>query len=448
MVEGDNHNGKRLRIAVIGSGISGLSCAWLLGQRHDVTLYERNDRLGGHSNTVTARTDEGAVPVDTGFIVYNESAYPNLTALFATLGVATKASDMSFAVSLRGGTTEYSGTGLAGLFAQWRNLLRPRFWSMLSDLMRFYREAPSAITQADDPSLTLGSYLERNGYGAALRDDHLLPMAAAIWSSPTRDLLDYPAASFIRFCANHGLLQVRDRPVWRTVEGGSRSYVERFAALMGGTARIGNGVAEVLRLPDRVLVQDRAGAIEQFDHVVIATHADQALAMLVEPDPEERRLLGAFRYSRNHAVLHSDETLMPKRRSVWSSWNYIETEGALCVSYWMNRLQGLQGRNLFVTLNPPRAPRAGTLLYSELYEHPVLDTAAVEAQRSLWSLQGVRRTWFCGAHFGAGFHEDGLQSGLAVAEQLGGVTRPWRVANESGRIHVQPLDADRVEATQ
>jgi len=429
-------NGERLRIAVIGSGISGLSAAWLLSGRHDVTLYERAERLGGHSNTVTARLQDASVAVDTGFIVYNEPAYPNLTALFAHLGVATKPSDMSFAVSLRAGATEYSGTGLGGLFAQKRNLARPRFWSMLRDITRFYREAPRDLALMSEKGLSLGEYLSERGYSAAFRDDHLLPMAAAVWSAPASDMLNYPAASFIRFCANHGLLTLTDRPVWRTVVGGSRSYVEVFAAALAGSIRLSRGATAVIRNASGVSVRDSTGAVTDFDHAVIATHADQSLALIERPTLDEARLLGAFRYSRNLTVLHSDEGLMPQRRSVWSSWNYLDNGDGLCVTYWMNRLQGLSGRNLFVTLNPPRPPRAGTLLHSEIYEHPIFDGPAAAAQAALWSLQGKQRLWFCGAHFGAGFHEDGLQSGLAVAEQLGGVRRPWTVANESGRIQI------------
>jgi len=437
-----------LKIAVIGSGISGLACAWLLSERHQVTLYERADRLGGHSNTVTVHTKDGAVPVDTGFIVYNERTYPNLTALFDHLGVPTKSSDMSFAASLNGGAVEYSGSGLGGVFAQKRNLLRPRFLGMISDILRFYKEAPADLERLEHSGISLGDYLALGGYGDALREDHLLPMAAAIWSSPARTMLDYPAASFVRFFANHGLLQARNQPLWRTVDGGSRAYVERFARALGRTTRLSRGVTQVRRMSDGVAVTDASGAVTTFDHVVIACHADQALALLAAPSPEARALLGAFRYSRNLAVLHSDAGLMPKRRKVWSSWNYLETDGALCVSYWMNQLQGLPGRDLFVTLNPPRPPRAETLLHSEIYEHPVFDAEAMHAQKQLWSLQGRGNIWFCGAHFGAGFHEDGLQSGLAVAEQLGGVRRPWRVENESGRIHVHPRSTPDLETAR
>ncbi|BCJ90460.1 NAD/FAD-binding protein [Terrihabitans soli] len=427
-----------LNIAVIGSGISGLSCAWLLSARHRVTLYERAERLGGHAHTVDIGTKR-PLPVDTGFIVYNERTYPNLTALFSHLGVPTKPSDMSFAVSLGGGRLEYSGTGFGGLFAQKSNLFRPRFWSMLRDLRRLYRNAPKDLVRLADSDISLGSYLNREGYSAALRDDHILPMAAAIWSTAARDVLDYPAASFLRFCCNHGLLQLNDRPEWRTVDGGSRVYVEKLARRISGTIYTGAGSARVRRTANGVIVDHGNGRKTLFDRVVIATHADQALALLDDPSPDEQRLLGAFRYSKNLAVLHCDEHLMPIRKTAWSSWNYLDANDELCVTYWMNRLQGIEGRNLFVTLNPAYPPRAGTILMSELYEHPLFDGAAMRAQEELWSLQGERQTWFCGAHFGSGFHEDGLQSGLAVAEQLGGVRRPWNVENESGRIHVRSV---------
>lgn len=430
---GDAAAGRPLKIAVIGSGISGLSCAWLLNQRHAVTVYEKADRPGGHTNTVIANAATGPIAVDTGFIVFNEATYPNLIALFDHLGVASRATDMSFSVSLEEGRFEYAAPAL---FAQRRNVLRPRFWSMLSEVWRFYREAPAALAALDDPNLSLGEFLQRGRFSTAFRDDHLLPMAAAIWSSPPEALLEYPAAAFLRFCDNHGLLQLAGRPLWRSVTGGSRTYVDRIAATLGDGVRLGRDVVAVQRSGDGVLVVERDGRRERFDHVVLATHADQALALLEAPTEAETRTLGAFRYSRNLAVLHTDPALMPRRRRAWASWNYIGAHDGLCVSYWMNKLQGLPGEDLFVTLNPPRPPKAESLLRSELYEHPIFDAAALRAQASLWDLQGEGGVWFCGAHFGAGFHEDGLQSGLAVAEQLGGVRRPWTVDDESGRIQI------------
>lgn len=432
---------ERLSIAVVGGGISGMAAGWLLSDRHDVTLYERADRIGGHTNTVDAHTPTGIVPVDTGFIVYNEQTYPNLTALFRHLGVRTAASDMSLAVSLDGGDLEYSGDGLRGVFAQKRNIASPRFWSMLRDLRRFYRDAPSHLRDPDGNGLTLGDYLRRENYSAAFRDDHLLPMAAAIWSAPRDAMLQYPAASFIRFQENHGLLKLTGRPIWRTVAGGSRCYVAPLTECYRDKIRLNASVVSVTRDADGVEVRDAGGHVGRHDHVVIASHADQALALLADPTEHERTLLSCFRYSRNLAVLHSDGGLMPKRRAVWSSWNYIgdrrDSGSSATVSYWMNRLQNLRSpTQLFVTLNPERPPHAGTIHHSETYEHPLMDNAAIAAQQRLWCLQGECRTWFCGSYFGAGFHEDGLQSGLAVAEALGGVRRPWRVTNESGRINL------------
>lgn len=423
-----------------------MAAAWLLSGRHEVTVYERADRIGGHSNTVDARTPREVVPVDTGFIVYNEQTYPNLTALFDHLQVPSEASEMSFGVSLDNGALEYSGSNLATVFAQKRNLVSPRFWSMLRDLRRFYRDAPADMHRLGSQA-TLGDYLKLGGYGVAFRDDHLLPMAAAIWSAPAQAMLDYPAAAFIRFQDNHGLLKLKDRPIWRTVRGGSRSYVERLTKPYADKIRINENIVSIRRHEDGAEVQTAGGDTQRYDHIVMATHADQALTLLADATHQERALLTPFRYSRNLAVLHCDEGLMPQRKQVWSSWNYIGDRnsgsvGGLTVTYWMNRLQNFHtDTQFFLTLNPSRPPHAGTILHSEIYEHPLIDSSALAAQRRLWSLQGQNRTWFCGAYFGAGFHEDGLQSGLAVAEMLGGVRRPWNVDNESGRIH---LNAERV----
>lgn len=440
----DQMSGEQQHFAIVGSGISGMSAAWLLSHRHRVTLFEADSRVGGHSNTVEA----GGTPVDTGFIVYNERTYPNLTALFRHLDVPVKDSSMSFAVSIDDGRLEYAGSA-AGLFAQARNMTSLRFWTMLKDLARFYRRAPKDLNHVGDASL--GDYLDGIGCGAAFRDDHLYPMAAAIWSTPVSKIPDYPAASFIRFCENHGLLQFLSRPRWKTVDGGSREYVARLTQRFAGDIRTNCPVHLISRDPEGVSITSAAGT-ERFDQVVIASHADQALRMLAEPSGDERRLLGAFQYRHNRAVLHSDQSLMPRRRRVWSSWNYASASRGndhphLSVTYWMNRLQGISdSQPLFLTLNPLDEPDPALVHREFDYDHPMFDAGAGAAQRDLWSLQGQRGTWFCGAYFGAGFHEDGLQSGLAVAEQAAGVRRPWSVAGESARIHLNPRTSNALEA--
>ncbi|TBW40709.1 NAD(P)/FAD-dependent oxidoreductase [Siculibacillus lacustris] len=436
--EGD----RPLDVAVIGTGISGLGAAWLLSQHHSVTVYEAAARIGGHSHTQEIEAGGRTIAVDTGFIVYNQPCYPNLTALFDHLGVETAATDMSFAVSLDAGTLEYAGKDLAGLFAQPSNLLRPRFWSMIFDLLRFYRRARHDLPTMGE--MTLDQYLDRGGYGRAFREDHLYPMAAAIWSTPSIDVGAHPAAAFVRFCDNHGLLQLTNRPQWRTVVGGSRNYVERLIRPFADRILTATPVVAIRRDPRGVSVTDAGGTTRRFDHVVVATHADRALALLGDPSADERRLLGAFRYAANTAVLHSDASLMPQRRAAWSSWNYLSAgrgrDRRLSVTYWMNRLQPLgPAPDLFVTLNPLRPPQPGSVIRSEVYDHPLFDVTTGRAQAELWSLQGVRNTWFCGAHFGAGFHEDGLQAGLAVAEDLGGHPRPWQVADDSARIARRPV---------
>lgn len=441
---------KALRIAVVGTGVAGMSAAWLLSERHQVTVYEKSDRIGGHSNTVMAGRDWHKLPVDTGFIVYNEPCYPNLTALFKHLSVPTKPSDMSFAVSLNGGRFEYSGCGFKGLFAQRRNLLNPSFWLMLRDLLRFYRETPGQAGKLG--FATLGDYLEQGKFGRAFQEKHLLPMAAAIWSAPAHQLRDFPIESFIRFCDNHGLLTLGPRPQWRTVEGGSRTYVARLTASYQDRIKTGCGAVSLRQDGAHIVLRDAACGEARYDHVVLACHADEALALIEAPTHDEQALLSAFRYARNEAVLHGDASLMPKRRAAWASWNYLSQsdrgeQKALCVTYWMNRLQGLpQETPLFVTLNPAREPVESKVLHRETYHHPIFDVEALKAQKRLWSLQGRRGLWFCGAYFGSGFHEDGLQAGLAVAEELGGVKRPWQVPNDSARIFRHPYLVAREEA--
>ncbi|WP_274706806.1 NAD(P)/FAD-dependent oxidoreductase [Allorhizobium sonneratiae] len=436
--------GRKQRVAVIGSGISGLSAAWLLSKSVDVVLYEAENRPGGHSNTVTVQGPEGSVAVDTGFIVYNGLNYPNLVALFDHLGVETQASDMSFAASLDGGGFEYCGSRLSGLLGQKINMVRPRFWRMMSDIIRFYKAAPALLEREDLREASLGDYLAMSRYSHAFIEDHLLPMGAAIWSTTAKDMRAYPLHAFLRFFVNHGLVQIKDRPHWRTVKGGSQTYVRRLLETMAAKVHLGDPVVSVLRNDAGATVTTRSGHQDHFDAVTMATHADQALALLGDADPLEQKLLGAFDYTTNRAVLHSDATLMPKRRTVWASWNYIGDIAAggatpLCVTYWMNRLQSLPASlPLFVTLNPSREIAPSKVHASFDYTHPLFDAKALAAQRQLWQLQGRRHSWFCGAYFGSGFHEDGLQSGLAVAEDIGGLRRPWTVANESGRIHLKP----------
>ncbi len=433
-----------LSIAVIGSGISGLSAAWLLSHAHDVTIYEADKRSGGHSNTVMAPTSEGEVAVDTGFIVYNETSYPNLTALLNHLGVASHPTAMSFAVTGGNGAYEYSGSGLKGFFGQPGNLIRPSHWRMLKDVLRFFKTAPFHL-ETLDVNISLGAFLKGQGYSQSFISDHILPMGAAIWSTPADVTLEFPARSFISFYENHGLLKLFNRPHWSTVKGGSRQYIDAMERRGNFRILTNAGAAKVTRGADGVSVVLEDGERFHHDHVVMASHADQSLTLIDDPDAQEQQTLSAFRYEKNAAFLHKDSAWMPKRKNLWSAWNYIsDTSGPrqkVSVSYWMNTLQNLETRdNLFLTLNPHRAIAESQVIYRTEYAHPIFDARAVTAQRSLWSLQGRRRTWYCGSYFGYGFHEDGLQSGLAVAEKLGGVKRPWKVANESGRIHLAPTE--------
>ena len=424
-------------IAVIGSGISGLSAAWRLSDRYNVTLLEKNAALGGHANTVLVPTPQGPVAVDTGFIVYNEKNYPNLTAFFDHFQVETARSYMSFAVSVGEGQMEYSGEYLWGLFGQRRNIIRPRHWQLVADIMRFFREARQQIALCPD-DVSIGQFLARFGYSRAFVDDHIMPISAAIWSTPSRGMLDFPARTFIDFFANHSLLQVSGRPLWRTVKSGSRSYIDRLVTQTRMETVLRARITAVRRHAQGVELYFEDGTRRHFDQVVFATHADQALALIADPTEAERRVLSAFRFSRNHAVLHSDTSFMPRRRHLWSAWNYLRGdagEDALSLTYWMNKLQPLPTtQNLFVTLNPHREIAPGSIHYEVDYEHPLFDSGAIAAQQDLWQIQGVQRSWFAGAWMGYGFHEDGLQSGLEVAERIGATRRPWQVKDPRGRI--------------
>ena len=439
----------KLKIAVVGSGISGLACAWLLSKRHEVTLFERDTRLGGHSNTVMAGSADDPIGIDTGFIVYNEVTYPNLTALFAHLSVETARSNMSFAVSLDAGRYEYSGSGLGGLFGQPSNLLSPRHLRLVYEILSFFRQARELAGIGCDPELTLADWLKKSGYSRDFAERHILPMGAAIWSVPAAQMMDFPIAAFARFFENHGLLKIRNRPKWRTVIGGSCNYVAKILADFDGTLRVGFDVQKIKRTDTAVHVHANGGIVERFDHCVLATHADQALKLLDAPDPLELSHLGAFGYSDNEVILHIDDSIMPKRRRLWSSWNYVSNDPASnpTITYWMNSLQPLMtSQNYFVTLNPIHPIDAAHTIGRYHYSHPIFDAAALEKQKCLWEVQGRRRTWFAGSYFGYGFHEDGLQAGLAVAEILGGVARPWQAEGQNNRLHFTP--AVQLEAAQ
>jgi len=440
---------KLRHVAVVGSGISGLSAAWLLSQTHRVTLIEADTRPGGHSNTIDCEIDGVEVPVDTGFIVYNPPAYPNLTAMFRHLDVPTAPSNMSFSVSMGNGAYEYAGSGLAQIVGQAGNLLSPGHWRMIRDIPRFFKTSLSKLPSLSE-DMTIAQFLKAEGYSTFFLERHLLPMAGAIWSAAPGDMRDYPAQAFLKFFNNHGLLKITNRPQWRTVKGGSRQYVSRLIRSGSFETRLRTPVAAIRRNADGVVIRALNGDEQSYDDVVIATHADQALAMLSDATPEERRLLSCFRYSKNRAILHRDERLMPQRRRLWSSWNYLSelppfSATTSAVTYWMNKLQPLPVEApLFVSLNPLEEPRMEKVLGEFDYTHPIFDPGAMAAQKELWKIQGGQHTWFCGAYWGSGFHEDGIQAGLAAAEGLGGVRRPWSVPDESGRIHLEP---PRPEAT-
>jgi predicted NAD/FAD-binding protein len=414
-----------VRIAIVGAGIAGLGAAWLLRQagRH-VTVFEANEYLGGHSHTVDVTLEGLTHPVDTGFLVYNERTYPHLVRLFDALGVASVPSDMSFACRIDGDGVEWAGNHLGTVFAQASNLVRPAFHRMLADIARFNHRTTSLIANDELPDCALGGYLDRERYGRGFRDWYLLPMAGAIWSSPRRDILDFPLRTFARFCHNHGLLGLRDRPQWRTVAGGARTYVARIAAQLPDV-RLRALVTRVRRHERGVDVEVAGRSPERFDALVLACHSDQALAMLGdEATLGERRALGHIRYQPNRVVLHTDPALLPRRPRVWAAWNYLSAHdpaGArpVAVSYLINKLQPLPFRTpVIVTLNPPIEPRPGHLLQEFEYAHPLLDRVATTAQAAFSELQGQRHTWFAGAWLGYGFHEDGLRSAHAVAADI------------------------------
>ncbi|MEM6440419.1 MAG: FAD-dependent oxidoreductase [Pseudomonadota bacterium] len=416
-----------MKIAVIGAGISGLGAALALSERHDVTLYEREPRFGGHAHTVDAWFGEKSVAVDTGFIVYNHRNYPNLTGLFEHLDVPTHWSDMSFGFSLDGGAYEYACDNLDQLFGQRRNILNLRHAGMLLEILKFNRTARAELADGALTGLSLDDWLRSRRYSRAFRDRFVLPMGGAIWSTSTREMLEFPAENFVAFFENHDLMTGLDPAQrWRTVTGGSREYVSRAVQALGPRAVLGVGAEQVTRGPGGATVRFSDGSEGRFDQVILATHSDVALSLMADADEEERALLARFPYSKNRAVLHSDPSLMPRRRKIWSSWNFL-SEGARAdaarpaqVTYWMQRLQGLpMDKPLFVSLNPQQRP-AEHLIHGEyLYDHPLYSGDSFEAQGRMDDIQGRRGLWHAGAWLGYGFHEDGLRSGLRVANALG-----------------------------
>jgi predicted NAD/FAD-binding protein len=421
------------KIAIIGTGIAGMAAAWLLDQRYQTLLIDKNNYIGGHTNTITVNDKNTGelTAVDTGFIVYNEPNYPNLVGLFDTLEVATRPTNMTFSASILNSGLEYAGNNLDTLFAQRKNLLSPRFIKLVYDILKFNRHAKALIKDDQaDSQLTLGEFLTKLGIGKAMQDDYLLPMAAAIWSCPPQQMQSFPAISFAQFFNNHGLLNVSDRPQWRTVEGGSQCYVDKLLTSFLGEIIVDNGVTKIDRQTDGVTLTLEDGQQHKVDQVVIATHADEALALLSNATESEHKLLSSFRYQENDTFLHTDAALMPVHPKVWSCWNYLarqsgESTPSVSVSYWMNALQGLDtSTDYFVSLNPIHKIDPDKIIRRIRYMHPVFDNEAMTAQHHLGQLQGQNRTWFAGSYFGYGFHEDALTSAVSIAKKLN-VPIPW-----------------------
>jgi predicted NAD/FAD-binding protein len=427
-----------LRVAIVGSGISGLVAAHHLAREHEIELYEAGSHVGGHTHTHTLELGGRTLSVDTGFIVFNRKTYPNFCRLLEELGVASKESDMSFSVREERTGIEWNGRNLDSVYAQRSNLLRPSFHRMVLDILRFNREATELLSGDDE--IPLGDYLRERRYSESFRRLYILPMGAAIWSASPDEMLAFPARFFVRFFHNHGFLQVEGRPVWRVVEGGSARYVEALIRPFRERVHVSTPVRSVRRMADGVEVELARGERQRFDHVVLATHSDTALALLADPSPVERSVLGAIRYQENEAVLHTDASLLPKRRKVWASWNYHlldpggqGAEGVnphrATLTYWMNRLQGLDcPEELCVTLNHSKAVQPSRVLRRMTYHHPHFDLRAVAAQRRWAEVSGVNRTSFAGAYWRYGFHEDGVMSGLRVVEALLGrrvLVEPW-----------------------
>lgn len=422
------------RIAIIGSGISGLVCAHFLNQQHDIKLYEKNDYLGGHSNTVEIDYDGKKIAVDTGFIVFNHQTYPNLKAFFELLDVAYEKSSMSFAVKVAKPRIEYAGTNLNAVFAQRRNIFNPSFLLMLKDILHFNKSAQNILTQNVGLNYSMQDFLRDLKVGKYFCDYYLLPMASAIWSTPLDKIYDYPALSFVRFFKNHGLLSVNDQPQWFTVSGGSKQYVNKICAQFSSQIYLDNCVKKIYKNIDGKLVVVSKNGEEVFDKVIVASHANQALEILENPSKQHQEILGSFKYQKNLAILHKDSAVMPNARNAWASWVYSHNftnnssikNHNLSVSYWMNNLQNIDySYPLFVTLNPNINIDKKNIFAEFEYQHPIFDANAVEAQNRINEIQGIDNIYFCGAYQNFGFHEDGISSGIRVLNHLG-IKAPWQ----------------------
>jgi predicted NAD/FAD-binding protein len=417
-------------IAIIGTGISGLGCAYFLQQRYQLTLYEKSDYVGGHSHTVSVNDDHGPVPIDTGFMTYNEVTYPNLTRLFRELGVASRPSSMSFSVQHLPGNLEFCGSSLNHLFAQRRNLFKPQFWRMLLQINRFNQEAAALIESSGEPSLSLGEYVRERDYGDQFLNYYLLPMSCAVWSTPPERMLQFPAVTLLRFFHNHGFLGLHTQHDWLSVRGGVRTYVDKLIAPFRDRIYLKRGAVTVRRAAGRVRVTDQSGHTAPYDHVILACHADQALQMLGDADDHEHAVLGQFKYQPNTALLHTDARVMPRTARCWSSWNYRvnhDADGRVEPStiYWINRLQGIDAqRNYFISINGEETLRPQNVLQRIAYEHPLFNDGAIRAQQELPRLN-QRRTgvYLCGSYFRYGFHEDAFSSALQLSRQL--VEHAW-----------------------
>ena len=410
-----------MKIAVIGSGISGLTAARQLHRQHDVTVFEAASYVGGHVNTIDVELNGESFAIDTGFIVYNKTHYPHFTRLLSELDVPSKPTQMSFSVRCDRTGKEYNGSSLNQLFVQRSNLLRPRFYGMVRDILRFHRQAPEVLSGCDD-DISVDDYLEGNGYGEAFRQRYLAPLGSSLWSCPAGTFRRFPIRFVVEFLSNHAMLQVEERPAWHVVEGGSKRYVEKLIAPFADRILLNRSVSRVERTADRTRIVDASGAAGDFDHVIFACHSNQALRLLQSPTTTEISLLGSFPYQRNQAVLHTDPSVLPQRKRAWAAWNYhIREDGAeqAAVTYNMNILQGIKSRHVFnVTLNDDDGIDEAQIIRRIIYEHPIFTDRRSEAQQRHGELIGPNRTSYCGAYWGFGFHEDGVRSGLAVADKL------------------------------